>query len=146
MDSFRGVLKPWDRFHRLYKERFQRGQTCIICFHRGKAIGYIWISFISETDKHYGLTVKPKNNESYGFDLYVLPEYRKFLVGFELISRWLKFSQDSGKEKAIGMVASYNHPMLVTTKLVFGFKKTKEVRAIEFFRRRGFVISKKDLS
>lgn len=144
-ESFQYELRPWRRFRKIFSDRFRNGKTCIVCLRQSQAIGYIWITDLTETDKNLGITIRPKNDESYGFDLYVLPEYRKHLVGYELISHWLHQAQEEGKRKAIGIVASYNHPMLMTTKLVFGFKKTKEVRSIEFFRRRGFVIQERDL-
>ncbi len=143
MDSFKDILEPWNFWYRLTKQRFEKGQTCIICFHENRAIGYVWISFVPETDRKIGLTVRPQDNESYGFDLFVLPEYRKFLIGYELISRWLQYSRESGRENVIGSVAEWNKPMLMTTKLVFGFKVTKILRSVEFFQRRGFIISSK---
>lgn len=145
IDYFRDLLKPWDTWSRITRKRFEKGQTCIMCFHENRAIGYIWISFVPETDRNIGLTVRPRENESYGFDLFVLPEYHKFLVGYELISRWLQYSKASGREKAIGVVAACNKPMQMTTKLVFGFKAIKKIRSVEFFKKRGFIISSRIL-
>lgn len=141
MDYFKEILKPWHVWLRILKKRFEKRQTCIICFHKKRAIGYIWISFVSETDRKLGLTVRPLSNESYGFDLFVLPEYRKYLVGYELISRWLQYSKSFGKEKVIGVVREFNKPMQITTKIVFGFKMREKYRSVEFFNKRGFIIS-----
>ncbi|MDP2853984.1 MAG: GNAT family N-acetyltransferase [Smithellaceae bacterium] len=143
IDYFKDILKPWDYWSGIIKKRFEKRQTCIICFHKNCVIGYVWISFVPETDKTLGLTVRPRDNESYGFDLFVLPEYRKDLIGYELISRWLQYSKAYGREKVIGVVAAWNKPMQMTTKLVFGFKLTKQLRSVEFFKRRGFIISSK---
>jgi hypothetical protein len=85
------------------------------------------------------LTIQPQEDESYGFDLFVLPEYRKFLVGYELISRWLQYSKEAGKAKAIGVVATWNKPMQMTTKLVFGFKVIWKVRSVELFKKRALL-------
>ncbi len=143
MDFIKDMLEPCSVWYRIIKKRFEKGQTCILCFHENRAIGYVWITFVPETDRNIGLTVRPRDNESYGFDLFVLPEYRKFLIGYELISRWFQYSKDSGRGKAIGVVAQWNKPMLMTTKLVFGFKVTRKLRAVEFFKKRGFIISSK---
>lgn len=141
MDYFKEILKPWHVWFRILKKRFEKRQTCIICFHKNRAIGYIWISFVPETDRKLGLTVRPLSNESYGFDLFVLPEYRKFLVGYELISRWLQYSKSFGREKVIGVVREFNKPMQITTKIVFGFKMREKYRSVEFFNKRGFILS-----
>lgn len=143
MDSFKDMLEPWNHWYKIIGKRFEKGQTCIICFHENRAIGYVWISFVPETDRKLGLTVRPRDNESYGFDLFVLPEYRKFLIGYELISRWFQYSKACGREKALGVVVDWNKPMLMTTRLVFGFKVTREIRAVEFFKKRGLIISSK---
>lgn len=141
MGYFKDILKPWHVWFRILKKRFEKRQTCIICFHKNCAIGYIWISFVPETDRKLGLTVRPLGNESYGFDLFVLPEYRKFLVGYELISRWLQYSKSFGREKVIGVVRELNKPMQITTKIVFGFKMREKYRSVEFFNKRGIIIS-----
>ncbi|MBA4367693.1 MAG: hypothetical protein C0403_08650 [Desulfobacterium sp.] len=145
VDYFKDILKPWNNWFAIIKNRFEKRQTCILCFHENSAIGYIWISFVPETDKKLGITVRPRDDESYGFDLFVLPEYRKFLIGYELISRWLQYSKASGREKAIGVVAAWNKPMQMTTKLVFGFKVMEKIRSVEFFKKRGFIISSKKI-
>jgi GNAT superfamily N-acetyltransferase len=145
IDFFKDILKPWHVWFRILKKRFERRQTCIICFHKNRAVGYIWISFVPETDRNLGLTVRPLDNESYGFDLFVLSEYRKFLIGYELISRWLQYSKLSGREKVIGIVGELNKPMQITTKLVFGFKVREKYRSMEFLKRRGVIISSKKM-
>jgi ribosomal protein S18 acetylase RimI-like enzyme len=127
---------------KLFRNRFKRGQLCIACFTGKKMIGYKWVSFVPENDRHIGITITPKHNESYGFDLHVAPEYRQYQIGFALISRWLQFSKKSGKTKAIGIVDKTNKPMLMTTKIIFGFKVIEFFRSLELFRWRGFIISK----
>jgi len=146
LERFKGIRRPWRRWLKTFEGRLKRGQTCIACFYKEGVIGYIWISLTPETDKNVGLTVRPKVNESYGFDLYVVPEYREFLIGFELISRWLKYSKGLGRTKAIGGVAKYNKPMLLTMKLAFGFKIMKRLHSLVFFRSRGIIISSKEVA
>jgi GNAT superfamily N-acetyltransferase len=143
---FRYIRKPWRHYRKILEDRFQRGQTCILAFHENMLIGYVWITDRPETDRNLGITINPAEGESYGFDLYVLPEYRKDFVGIELISRWLRDARDAGKTKAIGVVASNNRPMLMTTRLVFGFRRKREVRSMEFFKRWGHVIGETELS
>ncbi len=143
MVFFKDMLLPWRLWYRIIRKRFEKGQTCILCFHENRAIGYIWISFVPEMDRNIGLTVRPRDNESYGFDLFVLPEYRKYLIGYELISRWFQYSKEYGRGKAIGVVQEWNKPMLMTTKLVFGFKVIRKMRSVEFLKKRGFIISSK---
>jgi GNAT superfamily N-acetyltransferase len=146
LSCFQGIREPWSRYQRIFRERFRRGQTCIISFHQEKAVGYLWMTDIPESDKRLGLTITPDAEESYGFDLYVLPEYRRELVGFDLVSRWLTHARSSGKRRAIGVVASQNQPMLIMTKLAFGFRRAREVRSLEFFRSFGVIIDEKELS
>jgi hypothetical protein len=62
------------------------------------------------------------------------------------VSRWLRYSREAGRSKAVGVVAAQNQPMLMMTKLLFGFRKTKELRSIEFFRHLGVVISEREIS
>jgi GNAT superfamily N-acetyltransferase len=140
---FQGVLNPWRRWHRSFEERLRRGQICIVCQRGEQTIGYIWVSSAPEKDKHLGVTIQPGKDGSYGFDLFVLPEYRKFLIGFELISRWLEYARKEGMKRAIGLVQAINKPMLMTTKLAFGFKYASRSYALEFLRYRGVVISKR---
>jgi GNAT superfamily N-acetyltransferase len=139
LEQFKEIRRPWRRWLRRFEERLKRGQTCIACFYKEGAIGYIWISLTPETDKNVGLTVRPKENESYGFDLYVVPEYREFLIGFELISQWLRYSKELGRTRAIGIVAQFNKPMWMTMKLGFGFKIIKRFHSLEFFKSRGII-------
>lgn len=141
MESFQGTLRPWRKWSQIFKARFERGQVCIVCLNGNKAIGYVWVSFVPEKDKELGLEINPGEDGSYGFDLFVPPEYRKFLIGYELISRWLKYSRDAGKSKAVGMVMKTNKPMLATSKLEFGLKVRREVHSLEFLRWRGLIIS-----
>ena len=105
-------------------------------------IGYIWLSFTGEYERNLGIKIQTNNKESYGFDLFVVPEYRKFSIGFELIRRWLKLSKESGKEKAMGIVANYNEPMLVALKL-FGFKVKERIHSIEILKLKGITLKRK---
>jgi len=142
---FRHIRKPWGHYRKILEDRFRSGRTCILALHENELIGYVWITDRPETDRNLGLTIRPAEGESYGFDLYVLPEYRKDLVGIELIIRWLEHARDGGKTKAIGVVSSKNQPMLVTTRLVFRFRRTREVRSVEFFKRWGYAAGAKEL-
>jgi GNAT superfamily N-acetyltransferase len=144
MEYFQNDLKPWKEWSKRFKRRFDKGQTCIACFTEEKALGYIWISTVPESDPDLGLEIRPDADEVYGFDLFVLPEYRKFLIGFELISRWLEYSKKAGKKKAIGVVLSANTPMLMTVKLGFGFKIVRTVQSLKFFNWIGILISSKE--
>jgi GNAT superfamily N-acetyltransferase len=145
LEPFREVLKPWGKRYRCFERRLKRGQTCLICLHGEKAVGYIWVSFIREGDRNTGITVCPKDDESYAFDLYVLPEYRQYLVGYELLSRWFQYSREAGRLKCFGVVELKNRPMMITTKLVFGFRVVKRMCSLEFFRRWGIVFGIREM-
>lgn len=144
LEPFHEVRKPWKRWHRFFDQRFQQDKTCMVCFHKDIPIGFIWISFAPHTHENYGLTIHPKDDEAYIFDLYVLPEYRKFQVAFELVSRCLKYLLESGKRKAIGSVQSDNKPNIMLQKLIFGFKITKTIHCFELLKRWGFIIKTKE--
>jgi GNAT superfamily N-acetyltransferase len=137
-------MLPWKYYKAVYDDRIRRGVTCVIGFVGPQAVGYIWETVLDEKDKNLGFTIKPGRDEIYGLDLYVLPEYRKHLVGYEFISLWLKRAREAGKKRAIGVVEERNKPMLMTTKLVFGFRKTKKMVSLEFFKKMGLLIYTSD--
>ena len=140
----RAHMLPWKYYRAVYDDRIGRGVTCIIGFAGPQAVGYIWLTSFAEKDRKLGFTIKPGQDEIYGLDLYVLPEYRRYLVGYELISLWLKHAYQTGKKRAIGVVAEWNKPMLMTSALVFGFRKTKTMYSLEFFKRIGLLIYNSD--
>ncbi len=131
---------PWKYYSSVFEDRINRGVTGIVGFMGSQAVGYIWLTSCREKDRNLGFTITPADDEIYGLDLYVLPEYRKDLVGYELISLWLKQACEAGKKRAIGVVAEWNKPMLMTTRLVFGFRIIKTMYSLEFFKKRGFLI------
>jgi GNAT superfamily N-acetyltransferase len=142
---FQNIRQPWRHYRKILEDRFRSGQTCLLALHENRLLGYVWVTDRPETDRNLGITVRPAAGESYGFDLYVLPEYRKDLIGIDLIRLWLHHARQTGKVKAIGMVSAKNQPMLMTTQIMFRFRRTREVRSIEFFRKWGFVIGEKFL-
>jgi hypothetical protein len=44
-EVFRTEFNPWGRFRKLIEQRTRRGQTSIVCFHQGKAVGYTGSTF-----------------------------------------------------------------------------------------------------
>ncbi len=136
------LVLPWPHKRRLFLERLRRGQVAIACFREEEAIGYIWVTTVPELDERLGLRVSPGPDETYGFDLYVIPGYRPHLVGHELITRWLEHTLAVGRRRAIGVVEDVNRPMQVTTRVTFGFKTIEKVRSVELLSRRGVVVSR----
>lgn len=134
-----GIRSPWTNWHRVFLKRWERGQVCLACLKDNRALGYIWISEIEERDERIGLTIRPERDETYGFDLYVLPEYRKCLIGFELVGQWLTCSRDAGKHVAIGVVETHNKPMLMLLRLAYGFKVWEQYDSLQFLSWRGIV-------
>jgi GNAT superfamily N-acetyltransferase len=138
-----GIGSLWSK---LTEERLNNGRVGIAASVDGQAVGYIWISFDAEKDKKLGIRVDPKADESYGFDLYVKPEYRRYMIGFGLIAAWLRYSKEMGKKRAIGVVANFNKPMLMAMRLGFGFRRTRIYHSVEFLRWRGILLSKKKVN
>lgn len=143
-DTLEGHMLPWKYYRKVYDERLERGLICMIGFVGPQAVGYIWPTSSPEKDRNLGFTITPGADEIYCLDLYVLPEYRKYLVGYELLSLLLKDAYEAGRKRAIGVVEEWNTPMMMTTKLVFGFRKAKTLYSVTCFRKRGFLIHTAD--
>lgn len=138
--TFGQHLLPW-KYHRdVFDDRIGRDVTCIIGFVGSQAVGFIWMTSRPERDRRLGFTITPNDDELYGLDLYVLPQYRKDLVGYELISIWLNNAYKKGKRRVMGVVEEWNKPMLMTTRLVFGFKIAETLYSVEFFKKKGILI------
>lgn len=65
MEYFQNDLKPWKEWSKRFKRRFDKGQTCIACFTEEKALGYIWISTVPESDPDLGLEIRPDANSAH---------------------------------------------------------------------------------
>lgn len=139
--SFENIYRKTPKNLSVFRERQKRGQTCLACYKCDSVVGYIWISFISETDREHGITLTPDPEESYGFDLYVLPEYRKKAVGFKLINEWILHARSQGRTTCTGFVDRFNKPMLMTMKMIFGFQPIRKHYIVRIFKRYGFVLS-----
>jgi GNAT superfamily N-acetyltransferase len=137
---FREILSPWKSWSSIIRRRFKEDKICFLAWHEGRPVGYIWISLTEEFEPNSGIMVKSGTDGSYGFDLQVLPWYRKYLVGHELLGHWLHFSRQVGRSRAFGLVAAENQPMRLTLKLFFGFKRDKTYTSLRFLGRRGFVL------
>lgn len=141
LPRFQGIRSPWKVWRRIFLERWRRAQLCIACLDSGAVVGYIWVARMPEHDRALGVTVVPAPDESYGFDLYVKPEYRRRGVGFSLIARWLRDARTLGKRRAVGIVLDWNTPMLAATTLGFGFRRARRLASLELFRAYGICLS-----
>jgi len=138
--AFRGIGPQWRALSRHFKARLDRGHMCIGCFDEGRGVGYIWIATGTEIDRTLGLHVRPKRDQVYGFDLFVLPDYRGRAVGYWLVRSWLDHARRLGKRRATGIVLSTNRPMLMLTRTAFGFKSVHRMRAVQLAGRFGVVV------
>jgi len=144
IDSDR-LIRAWPKHRKLFEERLRRRQICIAGFNGDSPVGYTWVSVIPVTDASLGLTIAPREDETYGFDLYTLPEYRPQLVGHELITRYLECTKELGRRQALGWVENSNQLMQITIRVVFGFRTIGRVRSVELFGKYGIIVSREVL-
>jgi ribosomal protein S18 acetylase RimI-like enzyme len=137
---FRSVRSPWRVWRRIFLDRWHRGQLCIACLDSSAVAGYVWIARTPERDRMIGIKIVPGVDESYGFDLYVKPEYRRRGVAFSLISLWLRDARALGKRRATGIVLDSNTRMLMATILGFGFRRVRRFASIELLGRYGVCV------
>jgi hypothetical protein len=132
------------------KEYFENKCNGFLAKLNGVYIGYIWWGDSSMQSKFsdaqaafYAKEIKLSSGETYGFDFFIVPQYRGNGYAIEFFSEFLAILRKSGYEKTFGVVIGDNLPARWIYNLV-GYKELSRIkmrRVLQFF-----VIRKKKIS
>jgi ribosomal protein S18 acetylase RimI-like enzyme len=136
---------PTPEYRTRFRTRFGRGQDCLACLDGTTVAGYYWMSTIKEFEPRVGSMIRPSADESYGFDLFVRPAYRRARVGSQLVVRWLHHVRESGRSKATAVVETTNVASLAMFASL-GFRPTCLLTSVQLFRGQGILLARLDPS
>ena len=118
----------------LFKERFEKGDTCCCAMVRGKVVSYCWMStdnaFIGEISKKLIL----KNDDIYIFDGFTKPEYRRSGFFTHILRFMLRYARERGYQRALVFALSSNKSSVAAIKKT-GFDRFQRVYFINVYHR-----------
>jgi ribosomal protein S18 acetylase RimI-like enzyme len=143
LEALASLRAPAPTYSARFRTRFGRGQDCVACFDDETVAGYFWMSTIKEFEPRAGYMIRPRQDESYGFDLFVRPAYRRSRVGSQLVIRFLHHAREAGRSKAIAMVEVTNLASLAMFASL-GFRPTCLLTSVQLCRGQGILLARLD--
>ena len=129
-------LTGWDvPFSRIQimQKKINDGYQCYVATNDNQIGGYCFVTAKNEHDPRSGLVVRPKPNERYLFDLYVVKSLRNEGVAPALMLAIFQILKDEGIETALGTVRRNNRIMLMMSTVMLRFKPIRVSKYIKIW-------------
>ena len=129
------------RLRRL-RSRSAKGHIAYVATLRRDVVGWIWLSKASLfRDRWIGLKLRFKPDESYIYDLWVYPRFRKSGAGALIMAEALHALQLEGEKQWVyGWIDRDNRPNQLLQRMVFGFESVQSLKYVQILVAFGRVL------